>query len=203
VFGKAKEAKEELRRRVLIRFFRRLDEFLFPVGFEVLNERSDEYIQCDCKYINPEDYRFQKSRGICYYLRSDHYEFKSKKSKKKHKIALLVNLENDFYNKLWYGLSFWNESTPHYMTDAEDLEKASVQFGIEENGLFQGGSFWWNYFTSEDDEDNYCFYDMTDPVKDMYTKEGLDRQVKHIVGDIQRVIDIFDKNKKHQVDSSK
>jgi hypothetical protein len=201
VLCKFEDAENELKKQTLLRFYEQLDKYLSPTGFKMFDGWSVDYIDSKCKYVAPSDYHFQKSRGICFYLSTD-YTYRQKKSKKKYTIELVVDLENDFYNStLWYGLMLWNITDESYLTDVVELEMAFNQLGFIEGDLFQDWRCW-NFFSSKDELHRYCFSELTDPVIDMFTDEGLNRQVRHIIGEIQRVIDLFDEDRKYKIDSA-
>jgi len=200
IFYKIEEAEEELKKQTLVRFFGQLEKHLLPSGFERLEGNLDYYIGANCKYVSPCEYRFQKSRGIGYYLLSD-YTCKPRKSKQKYKIELIVSLENKIDDSiLWYGFMLWNDAGNCYATDEEHESVFTEPRFVESDLLLEDCTY--NYFTSEIDGEKYCFSELSAPVVDMFTDEGLSRQVKRVIREIQKVIDIFDKDGKYQIDIS-
>jgi len=69
---------------------------------------------------------------------------------------------------------------------------------LTESDLFDDNTYW-NWFTSEDTGDYYWFSELSEPVIDMFSEEGMERQVRHVVREIQKVIDLFDNEKKYQI----
>lgn len=192
-------AESELKKQTLVRFFRCLEDYLRPIGFQPLIGSYEDYTPSKCRFVNPCDFHFHKARGVGYYLTSDS-EFKQRKSKSKYKKEVLITLTNEDCNTLCYGLMLWNETDQCYMTDYTELKYAFDQLGFLESGLFQyeDERICWGDFTSESDE-WYNFEELTDPVIDMFTEVGLTRQIKRITETIQRIINLFDEDKKYQL----